>query len=143
MAGGNASANDVRPARWWVPWVLMLPGFLWLLVFFVIPMVSMGKLSLEHGGLSNYRHAFSDYRSLIPRTFEYAFLATVICMLLGYPLAYVIAVRGGKRKNLLLALVVLPFFTTYLIRAISWRVLLGDQGPVTRILRNAHVIGDR
>jgi spermidine/putrescine transport system permease protein len=141
MAGASASANDVRPARWWVPWALMLPGFLWLLIFFVIPMVSMGKLSLEHGGFSNYRHAFSDYRSLIPRTFEYALLATVICMLLGYPLAYVIAMRGGRRKNLLLALVVLPFFTTYLIRAISWRVLLGDQGPVTRVLHNLHIIG--
>jgi len=120
----------------------MLPGLLWLLVFFVIPMVSMGKLSLDDGGFGNYADAFSNYRELIPRTFLYAFLATVICVLLGYPLAYVIAMRGGRRKNLLLALVVLPFFTTYLIRAISWRVLLGDQGPVPRVLRSLNIIGE-
>jgi len=142
MAGSTASASEVRPARWWVPWALMLPGLLWLLVFFVIPMVSMGKLSLDDGGFGNYADAFSNYRELIPRTFLYAFLATVICVLLGYPLAYVIAMRGGRRKNLLLALVVLPFFTTYLIRAISWRVLLGDQGPVPRVLRSLNIIGE-
>jgi len=142
MAGSTASASEVRPARWWVPWALMLPGILWLLVFFVIPMVSMGKLSLDDGGFGNYADAFSNYRELIPRTFLYAFLATVICVLLGYPLAYVIAMRGGRRKNLLLALVVLPFFTTYLIRAISWRVLLGDQGPVPRVLRSLNIIGE-
>lgn len=142
MAGSTASASEVRPARWWVPWALMLPGLLWLLVFFVIPMVSMGRLSLDDGGFGNYADAFSNYRELIPRTFLYAFLATVICVLLGYPLAYVIAMRGGRRKNLLLALVVLPFFTTYLIRAISWRVLLGDQGPVPRVLRSLNIIGE-
>ncbi|MFM8531278.1 MAG: ABC transporter permease [Ilumatobacteraceae bacterium] len=142
MAGSTASASEVRPARWWVPWVLMLPGLLWLLVFFAIPMVSMGKLSLDDGGFGNYADAFSNYRELIPRTFLYAFLATIICVLLGYPLAYVIAMRGGRRKNLLLALVVLPFFTTYLIRAISWRVLLGDQGPVPRVLRSLNIIGE-
>ena len=119
----------------------MVPGLVWLFVFFVIPMVSMGKLSLEHGGFANYGHAFSDYRELIPRTFGYALTATVLCVLLGYPLAYVIAMRGGKRKNLLLSLVVLPFFTTYLIRAISWRILLGDKGPVARVLHNLHLLG--
>ena len=141
MAAAAAPTNDVRPARWWIPWLLMLPGFAWLLVFFAIPMVSMGRLSLKHGGFSNYSNAFSDYRHIIPRTFGYALIATLICVLLGYPLAYVIAMRGGKRKNLLLALVVLPFFTTYLIRAISWRVLLGDQGPVARVLHNLHILG--
>ena len=141
MADKAALSGDVQPSRRWVPWVLMVPGLVWLFVFFVIPMVSMGKLSLEHGGFSNYQHAFSDYRELIPRTFAYAIIATGICIVLGYPLAYVIAMRGGRRKNLLLALVVLPFFTTYLIRAISWRILLGDRGPVTRVLHNLHLIG--
>lgn len=141
MADKAALSGDVQPSRRWVPWVLMVPGLVWLLVFFVIPMVSLGKLSLDNGGFSNYQHAFSDYRELIPRTFAYAIIATGICIVLGYPLAYVIAMRGGKRKNLLLALVVLPFFTTYLIRAISWRILLGDRGPVTRVLHNLHLIG--
>lgn len=142
MAGSTASAPDVPPARRWIPWLLMTPGLIWLLVFFAIPMISMGKLSLEDGGLANYRHAFSDYRDLIPRTFGYALSATAFCILLGYPLAYVIAMRGGRRKNLLLSLVVLPFFTTYLIRAISWRILLGDRGPVHRVLANLHIIGE-
>ena len=141
MAAAAAPTNDVRPARWWIPWLLLLPGFAWLTFFFAIPMISMGRLSLQHGGFSNYAHAFSDYRTLIPRTFFYALLATVICIVLGYPLAYVIAMRGGKRKNLLLAMVVLPFFTTYLIRAISWVVLLGDNGPVVKVLRNLHILG--
>jgi len=141
MAGQASSIADVQPSRRWIPWLLMLPGLVWLTVFFAIPMFSMGKLSLENGGFSNYRDAFSDYRELIPRTFGYALAATVICILLGYPLAYVIAMRGGRRKNVLLALVVLPFFTTYLIRAISWRILLGDRGPVTRVLHSLHIIG--
>ena len=141
MAGQASSIADVQPSRRWIPWMLMVPGLVWLTVFFAIPMFSMGKLSLEDGGFSNYRDAFSDYRELIPRTFGYALAATVICILLGYPLAYVIAMRGGRRKNLLLALVVLPFFTTYLIRAISWRILLGDRGPVTRVLHSLHIIG--
>ncbi|MSW21185.1 MAG: ABC transporter permease subunit [Actinobacteria bacterium] len=141
MAGQASSAADVQPSQRWIPWMLMVPGLVWLTVFFAIPMFSMGKLSLENGGFSNYRNAFSDYRELIPRTFGYALAATVICILLGYPLAYVIAMRGGRRKNLLLALVVLPFFTTYLIRAISWRILLGDRGPVTRVLHSLHIIG--
>ncbi|CAB4762782.1 MAG: ABC transporter permease subunit [Actinobacteria bacterium] len=141
MAGQASSAADVQPSQRWIPWMLMVPGIVWLTVFFAIPMFSMGKLSLENGGFSNYRNAFSDYRELIPRTFGYALAATVICILLGYPLAYVIAMRGGRRKNLLLALVVLPFFTTYLIRAISWRILLGDRGPVTRVLHSLHIIG--
>ena len=141
MAGQASSAADVQPSQRWIPWMLMVPGLVWLTVFFAIPMFSMGKLSLEDGGFSNYRDAFSDYRELIPRTFGYALAATVICILLGYPLAYVIAMRGGRRKNLLLALVVLPFFTTYLIRAISWRILLGDRGPVTRVIHSLHIIG--
>jgi len=141
MAGQASSIADVQPSRRWIPWMLMVPGLVWLTVFFAIPMFSMGKLSLEDGGLSNFRDAFSDYRELIPRTFSYALAATVICILLGYPLAYVIAMRGGRRKNVLLALVVLPFFTTYLIRAISWRILLGDRGPVTRVLHSLHIIG--
>ena len=142
MAGQASSAADVQPSQRWIPWMLMVPGLVWLTVFFAIPMFSMGKLSLEDGGFSNYRDAFSDYRELIPRTFGYALAATVICILLGYPLAYVIAMRGGRRKNLLLALVVLPFFTTYLIRAISWRILLGDRGPVTRVLHSLNIIGE-
>ncbi|MEI7992205.1 MAG: ABC transporter permease [Actinomycetota bacterium] len=142
MAGQASSIADVQPSRRWIPWLLMLPGIVWLTVFFAIPMFSMGKLSLENGGFSNYRDAFSDYRELIPRTFGYALAATVICILLGYPLAYVIAMRGGRRKNVLLALVVLPFFTTYLIRAISWRILLGDRGPVTRVLHSLNIIGE-
>ena len=141
MADKAVLSGDIQPSRRWIPWVLMVPGLVWLFVFFVIPMVSMGKLSLENGGFANYGHAFSDYRELIPRTFAYAIIATGICIVLGYPLAYVIAMRGGKRKNVLLALVVLPFFTTYLIRAISWRILLGDRGPVTRMLHNLHLIG--
>ena len=133
---------DGRVARrQWVPYALLAPGLAWLALFFVVPLFSLGRKSLERGGLHNYSKVLSDNAAVIGRTFLYALAATMGALVLGYPLAYVIATRGGRAKNLLLALVVLPFFTTYLIRTIAWKVLLFGDGPVVRFLRFTHVFG--
>ena len=140
----DRSGDDtgVSARRWFTPWLLIAPGGLWLLIFFIIPLFSLGRLSLENGGLSNYSTVISDNSTVIIRTFVYATLSTVAAIIIGYPLAYVIATKGGKYKNLLLALVVLPFFVTYLVRTLSWKILLFDGGPVVSILHSLGILGE-
>ena len=138
--------NESR-TPWWVPWVLLGPGLLWLLLFFAFPLVRLLTTSLDKsltadapGGLANYQHLYSQYHDVIFRTFWYAFLATVACIVIGYPMAYFIAMRGGKYKNLLLSLVVLPFFTTYLIRTIAWRIIVDKDGVLVGFLRTTGLV---
>lgn len=130
-----------RSTPWWVPWALVAPGVAWLGAFFVVPMVRLGTLSVQDGGLSNFVDVLADNSEVVLRTFWYAAAATLAALVLGYPLAYVIATRGGRAKGLLLGLVVLPFFTTYLLRAIAWRVLLGGNGPVVGFLQAIGLFG--
>jgi len=138
--GGDDSGVPAR--RWFTPWLLIAPGGLWLLIFFIIPLFSLGRLSLQDGGLSNYSTVISDNSTVIIRTFVYATLSTIAAIIIGYPLAYVIATKGGKYKNFLLALVVLPFFVTYLVRTLSWKILLFDGGPVVAILRSVGILNE-
>jgi spermidine/putrescine transport system permease protein len=138
--GGDDTGVSAR--RWFTPWLLIAPGGLWLLVFFIIPLFSLGRLSLENGGLSNYSMVISDNSTVIIRTFVYATISTIAAIIIGYPLAYVIATKGGKYKNLLLALVVLPFFVTYLVRTLSWKILLFDGGPVVSILHSLGILSE-
>lgn len=130
-----SGAQEGRVAKPWVPWALLAPGLAWLAVFFVIPLFSLGRESLKGKGLGNFSDVFSANRVVIGRTFVYALIATVLAVLVGYPLAYFIALKGGKWKSFLLGLVVLPFFTTYLIRTLAWKVLLFGDGPVAGFLR--------
>lgn len=134
-------ASGVRAGRWYLPYLLLAPGALWLLLFFVVPMFSMFQLSLEEHGLANYTNVIADNGPVIVRTFLYAGAATLAAIAIGYPLAYVIAMRGGRWKNLLLALVVLPFFVTYLVRTLAWKILLFDGGPVVGMLQGVGVLG--
>jgi spermidine/putrescine transport system permease protein len=113
-------------------------------------MVSLFRKSLEIDGFGNYRWVFSTNAETMGRTFSYALAATMLAALIGYPLAYFIALKGGRFKSVLLALVVLPFFTTYLIRTIAWRILLTSKGPVPSFLRwigvfdkNSEIIGTK
>ncbi len=133
--GLKEKGEGLQPSKAWVPWVLLGPGLIWLFVFFVFPLVELGRGSLKDGGFSNYSSVFSDNGTVIVRTFIYAFVATVLALLLGYPLAYFISMKAGKWKTLLLATVVLPFFVTYLIRTLAWKILLFDEGPVAGFLR--------
>jgi len=128
------------------PYLLLFPGGAWLIVFFVVPMYYMARLSLDSGTLetgfkfswqwSNYGDALSLYEGPFVRAFEYAGAATVIALLIGYPLAYAIAFRGGKWKNAMLFAVIAPFFTTYLVRTIAWETILSDQSPVVSVLNS-------
>jgi spermidine/putrescine transport system permease protein len=149
MAAGAAKAKSpgsdegLRPAKPWVPWALLLPGLAWLFVFFVIPLFQLGRGSLKRKGLTNYSDVFSKNGDVIGRTFLYAIIVTVAAVLIGYPLAYFIAMKSGRWKPILLAGVVLPFFVTYLIRTLAWKVLLFSDGPVAGMMRSVGLLSDR
>jgi spermidine/putrescine transport system permease protein len=122
----------------------------WLLVFFVVPMYYLGKMSLEQGlfplfsfswAWGNFSDAVSAYQTQFVRSLQYAGTATAIALAISYPLAYWIAFRGGRWKNLFLLLVIAPFFVTYLIRTLAWETILSDNGVVVTFLRSIHVLG--
>jgi spermidine/putrescine transport system permease protein len=135
-----------------LPYLLLLPGLGWLFLFFALPLVYMALESLKTGTIdtgfrltwefSNYTNALSDYSEQFIRSFEYAGLATLIAFLIGYPLAYVIAFRGGKWRNALLLLVIVPFFVTYLIRTLSWETILSDSGIVVSTLKSLGILSE-
>jgi len=135
---------------WLTPYALLTPGMGWLLVFFVVPMYYLGKMSLEQGlfplfsfswAWGNFSDAVSTYQTQFVRSLQYAGTATAIALAISYPLAYWIAFRGGRWKNLFLLLVIAPFFVTYLIRTLAWETILSDNGIVVTFLRNIHVLG--
>jgi spermidine/putrescine transport system permease protein len=129
------------------PYLMILPALAYLAVFFVVPFFSLARTSLSSTGGSvflptltfswdfgNYANAFTTYQDQILRSFGYATAATVLCILLSFPLAYVIAFKAGRFKNLILGLVILPFFVTFLIRTIAWKTILADDGWVVSAL---------
>jgi spermidine/putrescine transport system permease protein len=130
-----------------IPYFLLGPGTIWLVLFFVVPLFYMAELSLWSGVIgefefswnwSNYSEALSAYDTQFLRSFYYAGAATLIALVIAYPLAYAIAFKAGRWRNLMLFAVVAPFFTTYLIRTIAWKTILADESPVTEFL---HAIG--
>jgi spermidine/putrescine transport system permease protein len=132
------------------PYLLLAPGMLWLALFFLVPMGFLGYQSLQSGlfphfhftwAFSNFSTALHDYHTQLIRSFLYAGIATVACLVLAYPLAYWIAFRAGPWRNLFLLFIIAPFFVTYLVRTLAWLNILADQGPVVRILRDIHVLG--
>lgn len=123
---------------------------LWLAIFFLVPMVFLGYQSLQSGlfphfhftwAWGNFSDALSSYHTQLIRSFVYAGIATLACLVLAYPLAYWIAFRAGPWRNLFLLFIVAPFFVTYLVRTLAWLNILADQGPVVRVLRDIHVLG--
>lgn len=132
------------------PYLLLAPGIAWLLIFFVVPMVTLGQSSLEEGTLEtgfrftwqwqNFTDSLDRFQEQFIRSFRFAGVATLLAFVIGYPLAYAIAFRGGRFKNYLLFLVVLPFFTTYLIRTLAWQTILSDEGDVVSTLRNLGIM---
>ncbi len=142
------SAAPRRRGRW-TPYLLLLPGLLWLVVFFVVPTLSLASQSLQTGDVDtgyvltwhvqNYADAVGQYWPQFARSLGYAATATVGTLLLGYPLAWFIAHRSGRFKNLLLVLVVAPFFTNFLIRTLAWQIILTDDGLVTSFARWSHL----
>jgi spermidine/putrescine transport system permease protein len=133
------------------PYLLLLPGVAWLALFFLVPLAFLGYQSLQSGTFpsyeftwefSNFTDAISDYREQLVRSFLYAGIATVISLLLAYPLVYWIAFRAGPWRNLFLLFIVAPFFVTYLIRTLAWLNILADEGPVVGLLQWLHVLGE-
>jgi spermidine/putrescine transport system permease protein len=136
--------------RWLIPYLLMAPGLLFLAIFFVLPNIQMFLMSLSTraggSGLArtydftwaweNYGRALTAFPDQFANSLVYGGMATLLCLLIGYPLAYGIAFRGGRYKNLLLFLVIAPFFTSFLIRTISWKIILGNDGAVLSIARD-------
>ena len=135
-----------------LPYLLLIPGLGWLALFFAVPLVIMFLESLKTGTIdtgfqltwewSNYTNALKNYDEQFIRSFEYAGLATLLALLIGYPLAYVIAFRGGKYRNALLLLVIVPFFVTYLIRTLSWETILSDSGLIVSTLQTIGLVAD-
>jgi spermidine/putrescine transport system permease protein len=133
---------------------MVLPALAYLGIFFVVPFYSLAKTSLSTAGGSvylptltfswefgNYLDAFTTYRDQILRSFGYALVATLLCLLLAFPLAYVIAFKAGRFKNLILGLVILPFFVTFLIRTIAWKTIFADDGWVVSALDAIGLLG--
>ena len=135
---------------WLAPVLLLAPGLVWLAVFFLVPLGFLGYQSLQSGSFeqgysftwefSNFRDAISGYNEQLIRSFVYSGVATVAALLISYPLVYWIAFRGGRWKNLLLLIVIAPFFVTYLIRTLAWQNILADEGPVVGFLRDIGVL---
>ncbi|MFJ9521529.1 ABC transporter permease [Kitasatospora sp. NPDC101801] len=141
-----------RPARRRLtPYWLLLPGLAWLVVFFVVPMVYQASTSLQTGSLeqgfrltwhfSTYWDALSEYKWHFVRSFGFSAIATLLCLAIGYPLAYTIAFKASKRwRNVILILVIAPFFTSFLIRTLAWKTILSDGGPVVETLNALHLL---
>jgi spermidine/putrescine transport system permease protein len=132
-----------------IPYLLLTPGMAWLVVFFVVPMWYLAKTSLSAGlfplfsfdwAWGNFSSSISEYQTQFIRSGEYAGIATVIALAVSYPLAYWIAFRGGRWKNLFLLLVIAPFFVTYLIRTLAWETILSDNGLVVHLLRDVGLV---
>jgi spermidine/putrescine transport system permease protein len=131
---------SLRTRRSLLPYLFLGPGLLWLIVFYAIPLINQAGVSLMTGNpeqgytlqwhFQTYADAISDYSTQFGRSVLYAGIATILCLVIAFPLAYFIAYKAGRWKNFMLLLVVLPFFTSYVLRTVSWQLILNDNGWV-------------
>ncbi|HEX2884064.1 MAG TPA: ABC transporter permease [Candidatus Limnocylindria bacterium] len=141
-----------RHWRWVVPYLFLIPGGLWLLAFFVVPMLVMASVSLQEGSLSTgytltwnwgvYPEMLQRWAPQFVRSLWYALVVTALTLAIGYPVAYTIAFRGGRYKSILLLLVILPFFTAYIIRTLAWKLILADNGFVLGSMKDWGLLAD-
>lgn len=138
-----------------LPYLLLLPGFLFLFTFFILPIVNLAQTSTQtpiaNGDtgqyeqtlrFANYLDAFTENQEQFARSFIFALCATVLALVIAYPLAYAIAFKAGKFKNFLLVLVVAPFLVSFLLRTVAWKQILGEEGFVVPTLRTIGLIGE-
>ena len=133
--------------------LLLLPGIAWLAVFFLVPLGFLGLQSLQSGSFergytftwefSNFGDAGRRYHEQLLRSFFYAGLATVLALLIAYPLVYWIAFLRGPVAEPVPRAIVAPLFVTYLVRTLAWLNILADEGPLVGVLRHLHVLGAR
>ncbi len=132
----------------------MGPGVIWLVLFFVVPMYFMGEMALRSGSLasggfaftwewSNFPDALDGRGEQVLRTVWYSGAATILALLIAYPLAYAIAIKVSPRWRLLMLFAVIaPFFTTYLIRTVAWKTILSDSSPIVDVLQFINLVPD-
>jgi spermidine/putrescine transport system permease protein len=147
-AAGAVCRAAARRRR--VPYLLLFPGVAWLLVFFAAPMVYQASTSVQTGSLEKgyqvtwhfqtYVEALADYYPHFLRSLLFGGMATALCLVIGYPLAYMIAFRAGRWRNVLLVMVIAPFFTSFLIRTLAWKTILSDEGPVVTTLDSVGIL---
>ncbi len=141
-----------RKSRRWVPYLLLLPGALWLFVFFIVPLIQLFTVSLQSQfpgypgfyyrdvNFGNYASALTDFAPQFFRSFAFAGLATFFAFCLAYPLAYAMAFKAGRWRNVMLIAVIAPFFTSFILRTVAWRQILSDEGPVASTLNFLHLL---
>jgi spermidine/putrescine transport system permease protein len=162
---GERQAEDRQPPeedaarsvgrRRLTPYLLLLPGMAWLAVFFIVPILTLLSTSTQtrpEGAeigvyrqsfrVANYPDAIGEYLTVFGRSFLYAFIATLLALAISYPLAYAIAFKAGRLRNILLVLVVAPFFVSFLLRTVAWKQILADNGWVADSLRFVHRLGE-
>jgi spermidine/putrescine transport system permease protein len=141
---------SLRRRRQLLPYLFLVPGLLWLIIFFLIPLLNQAYVSLQSGdselgytftwNFSTYSDAISNYHQQFFRSLKFAGIATIIDLIIAFPLAYFIAFKAGRWRNLMLLLIVLPFFTSYLVRTVSWQLILSDNGWVVSRFRDVGLI---
>jgi spermidine/putrescine transport system permease protein len=143
---------SLRQRRQLLPYLFLVGGLLWLIVFFLIPILNQAYVSLQSGdselgytftwNFSTYSDAISNYHEQFLRSLQFAATATVIDLIIAFPLAYFIAFKAGRLRNLMLLLIVLPFFTSYLVRTVSWQLILSDNGWVVSRFRDIGLVSE-
>ena len=144
-----ATATTVRSRRasrtklWGV---LLLPPTIWMLVFFISSIALIVALSFGvtgSDGLPRFSNTLTNYDAILNETYfrvmlrslVYAIITVILCLVIGYPVAYAIALHGGRFKYVLIAAIVMPFFASYLVRMYAWTTLLSDEGVVNSVLK--------
>jgi spermidine/putrescine transport system permease protein len=135
-----------------LPWLFLGPGLLWLIIFFLYPLLNQASVSLMSGDPENgytltwafhtYWDAISSYKAQFGRSILYSGIATILCLIIGFPLAYFAAFHAGRWRGLILLLIILPFFMSYVLRTVAWQLILSDDGTVVSVLRTIGVLGD-
>src|SRR3954465_9354062 len=135
-----------------LPWLFLGPGLLWLLLFFAYPLLNQASVSLMSGNpeqgynltwaFHTYWDAISAYKEQFGRSILYAAVATVLCLVIAFPLAYFAAFKAGRFRGLILLLIILPFFMSYVLRTVAWQLILSDDGAVVSFFRTIGLLGD-
>jgi spermidine/putrescine transport system permease protein len=143
---------SLRRRRQLLPWLFLGPGLLWLIVFFAIPLINQLNVSLQSGDaetgysftweFSVYTNAIKDYSTQFFRSIGYSATATILCLIIGFPLAYFTAFKAGRFKNLILLLIILPFFVSYVLRTVAWQLILSDSGWVAERMRDVGLLSE-
>lgn len=138
VSGAGAGAGKKRGPRNWRPLLLLLPAFAIVSLFFLAPLfdVALRSVTDPEPGLQNYQWLFTTQANIavVTRTFSTAFIVTIVCLLLAYPYAYLMTVVSDRTRNMLQLFIMLPLWTSILVRTLAWMVLLQDTGPINGIL---------